>query len=108
MSMVSSFSEGARPPPGGIRGGRVDVAQWYGLFAPAGTPVTVIGELNRLLNEVLRYAEVMERFRSHGAQVEPGTPDALSAKVRDELARWSNVVKQAKLAPHESRLAAWD
>jgi 2-methylaconitate cis-trans-isomerase PrpF/tripartite-type tricarboxylate transporter receptor subunit TctC len=86
----------------------VDVTQWYGLFAPAGTPVPVIGELNRLLNEVLRHTEVMERFRSHGAQVEPGTPDALAAKVRDELARWSSVVKQAQLAPQESRLAALD
>jgi tripartite-type tricarboxylate transporter receptor subunit TctC len=83
----------------------VDVAQWYGLFAPAGTPAAIISELNRLLNDVLRDPEVVERFRSNGAQVEPGTSDALSAKVRDELARWAKVVKQAGLAPQESRLA---
>ncbi|MCQ9191665.1 tripartite tricarboxylate transporter substrate-binding protein, partial [Escherichia coli] len=52
----------------------VDVAQWYGLFAPAGTPTAVIETLNRLLNTVLADPEVMERFHSHGAQVEPGTP----------------------------------
>jgi tripartite-type tricarboxylate transporter receptor subunit TctC len=86
----------------------VDVTQWYGLFAPAGTTVSVIGELNRLLNEVLGDPEVMERFRSHGAQVEPGAPDALAVKVRDELARWSQVVKQARLAPQESRPATLD
>ena len=90
----------------GVKG--VDVAQWYGLFAPAGTPAKVIGELNRLLNEVLRDSEVIERFQSHGSQVEPGTPDALSTKVRDELARWSKVVKQASLTPQESRLASLD
>ncbi|MDB5859555.1 MAG: methylitaconate delta2-delta3-isomerase [Ramlibacter sp.] len=86
----------------------VDVAQWYGLFAPAGTPGEVIDKLNRLLNEVLADPDVIERFQSHGAQVEPGTPDALSTKVKAELARWSNVVKQARLAPSESRLATLD
>jgi tripartite-type tricarboxylate transporter receptor subunit TctC len=86
----------------------VDVAQWYGLFAPAGTPEEVIAKLNRLLNEVLTDPAVVERFQSHGAQVEPGTPDALSTKVKAELARWSRVVKQARLAPHESRLATLD
>lgn len=86
----------------------VDVSQWYGLFAPDGTPAAVIDQLNRLLNEVLRDPEVIERFRSHGAQVEPGTPDALSAKVRRELARWSEVVKQAGLAPQETRVATLD
>ena len=60
------------------------------------------------MNEVLADPEVIERFLSHGAQVEPGTPDALSTKVKDELARWSRVVKQAGLTPHESRLAAVD
>jgi 2-methylaconitate cis-trans-isomerase PrpF/tripartite-type tricarboxylate transporter receptor subunit TctC len=86
----------------------VDVAQWYGLFAPAGTPEGIIARLNRLLNEVLNDPEVVQRFQSHGAQVEPGTPDALSTQVKAELARWSKVVKQAGLAPQESRLTTLD
>jgi tripartite-type tricarboxylate transporter receptor subunit TctC len=86
----------------------VDVAQWYGLFAPAGTPAAVIDRLNLLLNQVLRDPEVIERFQSHGARVEPGTPDALSSKVRAALARWSQVVKKAGLAPQESRVATLD
>lgn len=86
----------------------VDVAQWYGLFAPAGTPAAVIDRLNLLLNQVLGDPEVIERFQSHGAQVEPGTPDALSSKVRAELARWSEVVRQAGLAPQDSRIATLD
>jgi tripartite-type tricarboxylate transporter receptor subunit TctC len=86
----------------------VDVAQWYGLFAPAGTPQVVVDKLNRVLNEVLADPQVIERFRSHGAQVEPGPPDVLSLKVKSELARWSEVVQQARLEPHESRLATLD
>lgn len=86
----------------------VDVAQWYGLFAPAGTSEEVVRKLNRLLNEVLADHEVIERFQSHGAQVEPGTPDALLNKVKTDVARWSKVVKQAGLAPSDSRLVALD
>ncbi|MBK6007165.1 4-oxalomesaconate tautomerase [Ramlibacter ginsenosidimutans] len=86
----------------------VDVAQWYGLFAPAGTSEEVVCKLNRLLNEVLADPEVVERFQSHGAQVEPGTPDALLSRVETEVARWSKVVKQAGLAPSEPRLVTSD
>jgi hypothetical protein len=51
---------------------------------------------------------VIERFQSHGEQVEPGAPQTLSSKVAAELARWSKVVNEARLAPHEFRLAASD
>jgi len=80
----------------------VDVAQWYGLFAPAGTPEAIVDKLNWLLNQVLSDPDVMERFHSHGAQVEPGTPAALAAKVEAELRRWSKVVAEGRLAPQES------
>jgi tripartite-type tricarboxylate transporter receptor subunit TctC len=86
----------------------VDVAQWYGLFAPAGTLATIVGTLNGFLNKVLGDPEVMERFRSNGAQVEPGSPAALASKVTTELARWSKVVSGRGLAPHENRLATLD
>jgi len=90
----------------GVEG--VDVAQWYGLFAPARTPAAIIGKLNRLLNEVLNDPEVIDRFQSHGAQVEPGTPQALAVKVSSELARWSMVVTRGHLVPHDSPLTTTD
>lgn len=79
----------------------VDVAQWYGLFAPRGTPADIVGKLNGLLNKVLNDPEVMERFQSHGAQVDPDAPDALSSKVKAELVRWSRIVTEGGLAPRE-------
>jgi hypothetical protein len=51
---------------------------------------------------------VSSAFPRHVAQVEPGTAARLSAKVASELARWSMVVKDAGLAPNESRLATVD
>jgi 2-methylaconitate cis-trans-isomerase PrpF/tripartite-type tricarboxylate transporter receptor subunit TctC len=87
----------------GVEG--VDVSQWYGLFAPASTPDWIVDRLNLALNQVLGDPEVVERFQHHGAQVEPGSPGALATKVKAELARWTDVVAQGKLEPHEARAA---
>lgn len=84
----------------------VDVTQWYGLFAPSGTPSAVIDQLNRALNTVLADPAAIDRFESNGAHVESGTPAALEAQVRSELARWRQVVALSGLAPQEQRLAA--
>jgi tripartite-type tricarboxylate transporter receptor subunit TctC len=83
----------------------VDVTQWYGLFAPAGTPPAVIERLNRALNTVLADPAVIDHFESNGANVESGTPAALRAQVGSELARWQQVVALSGLAPQEQRLA---
>lgn len=86
----------------------VDVGQWYGLFAPAGTPAAAIDRLNQTLNEVLVDPEVVERFESHGARTEPGGADALAQRLQKDLNRWRQVVAQAKIAPKESRQLALD
>ncbi|MDM0108547.1 4-oxalomesaconate tautomerase [Variovorax sp. J22R24] len=86
----------------------VDVAQWYGLFAPAGTPGPAIDRLNRALNEVLTDPEVVERFESQGAKVETGPPAALRRRVHDDLNRWRGVVAEVALAPQDSPVPVLD
>jgi tripartite-type tricarboxylate transporter receptor subunit TctC len=86
----------------------VDVAQWYGLFAPAGTPAAIIDRLNRALNEVLANPEVVEHFESHGARSEPGGAEALAQRLRNDLDRWRGVVAQAGIAPKDSRQLAME
>ncbi len=86
----------------------VDVGQWYGLFAPVGTPAAAIDRLNQALNKVLVDPEVVERFESHGARAEPGGADALAQRLHADLSRWRRVVAEAKIAPKESRQLALD
>ena len=88
----------------GVEG--VDVTQWYGLFAPARTPASVIAQINRALNDVLSDPQVIERFERQGARVEPGSPSALRTRVREDLARWQGVVAKGGLAPQDLRLLA--
>ncbi|EHR71647.1 hypothetical protein BurJ1DRAFT_2824 [Burkholderiales bacterium JOSHI_001] len=75
----------------------VDVQQWYGLFAPAKTPLAVVEKLNKALNQVLNDKDTIKRIEDHGADVETSTPEQLGALVKSELVKWKNVVQRAKL-----------
>jgi len=74
---------------------QVSVSLWYGLLAPAGTPPAVVGRLNRAVGAILAAPDVVERLQAQGAEPMPGTPEAFAAFMRDEMAKWAPVVKQA-------------
>lgn len=90
----------------GVHG--VEVTQWYGLFAPAGTPTFVIDRLNQALNEALSDPQVIECFERQGAKVQAGPAAALHQRVLDDLARWTEVVAAGKLARPEASTLALD
>jgi tripartite-type tricarboxylate transporter receptor subunit TctC len=67
----------------------------YGIFAPRGTPRSIIGRLNKEIVRVLASAEVKQRFAGLGMETIGGSPEQLAAKVRDEMARMVKVIKAA-------------
>jgi tripartite-type tricarboxylate transporter receptor subunit TctC len=74
---------------------KVAVSLWYGLLAPAGTPRPVIDRLNRETVKALDSADVREKLLAQGAEPMPGPPEAFGAFMREEMAKWAPVVKQA-------------
>ena len=74
---------------------KVAVSLWYGLLAPAGTPLPIIQKLNREVGKALDAPDVRERLQAQGAEPMPGTPEAFASFMREEMARWAPVVKQA-------------
>ena len=74
---------------------KVAVSLWYGLLAPAGTPRPDIDRLNRETVKALDSADVREKLLAQGAEPMPGTPEAFGAFMREEMAKWAPVVKQA-------------
>jgi 2-methylaconitate cis-trans-isomerase PrpF/tripartite-type tricarboxylate transporter receptor subunit TctC len=74
----------------------VDVTQWYALFAPAGTPPSVVNRLNASLRKVLTDPEVIERIVQDGAEVQASTPAELRDLVKAELQKWKSVVRAAR------------
>lgn len=74
-----------------------DVQTWYGIHAPAGTPAAVVDRLNQALVAVLSNAKVREALVGQGYEVATSTPEAFSRMVRDDVAKWRKVVKEAKV-----------
>jgi tripartite-type tricarboxylate transporter receptor subunit TctC len=71
-----------------------DVTTWYGVFAPRGTPPSVIAKLNTTLNEILSDAAARQRLDSAGVVVQGSTPEAFGTFMAAEFNRW-NAVREA-------------
>jgi len=68
---------------------------WFGLFAPAKTPRTIVVKLNQTVGDILRQPEVKEAILRQGAEVAPSTPEELGTFVKSELARWTPIIRSA-------------
>jgi tripartite-type tricarboxylate transporter receptor subunit TctC len=72
------------------------ISSWYGVFAPAGTPAFIVRKINSDLNRTLDLPDAKERMQELGAdELRTNTPEAFSAMVKQEIARYSKVIKAA-------------
>jgi len=70
------------------------VESWYGLYAPAGTPVDVINKLNAAAKKAAQADEFRKKIEQEGLVVSAGSPEELDQYVRREEARWRKIVKE--------------
>jgi len=89
---VPSLAEAA-----GVRD--IDTDIWYALYAPARTPKAIVAKLNGEMNALLHARDMAETLARQGLQPTGGTPDELARLTRADLARWSAVVREAKIQP---------
>ena len=66
---------------------------WFGLFAPKGTPATIVAELNKSVNEILLNPEVAAKMVQEGADPVGGTAAQYAAFIKAEHDKWKAVVK---------------
>ena len=69
--------------------------QWYGVLAPAKTPAWIVNQLNRDIITVLKLPEVRDRLSSQGFEVVANSPADFGRYIREEIAKWAKVIKQA-------------
>ena len=74
-----------------------DVRSWAGLMAPAGTPRAVIDRVNAETLKALQIPAVKARLEEMGGEARGSTPEEMKALVTSELARWTQVVADAKI-----------
>jgi tripartite-type tricarboxylate transporter receptor subunit TctC len=65
---------------------------WQAIVAPTGTPAAIIARLNREANAILNDPDVRAAFTKQGVEPEPGTAEALGARIRDDVKKWREVI----------------
>jgi tripartite-type tricarboxylate transporter receptor subunit TctC len=68
---------------------------WQAIVAPAATSAAIVTRLNREVTAVLNDPEVRAAFAKHGVEPEPGSPEALGARIRDDVQKWRDVITGA-------------
>jgi tripartite-type tricarboxylate transporter receptor subunit TctC len=69
---------------------------WQGIAAPAGTPQPIIARLNREMIAVLNMPEVKRALLDQGFEAEPGPPEMMLTRLKDDIAKWRAVVAKSK------------
>lgn len=75
-------------------GYKLEVSQWYALFARAGTPQPIIDQLNAAAKIVLEKPDVREAIIKQGAEPEYATPQQLNTFFRAEIKRFGDIIRQ--------------
>jgi tripartite-type tricarboxylate transporter receptor subunit TctC len=78
----------------------IHVFVWYGLWAPRGTPNSVIGKLNSAATDAMADPLVRARLADLGLQfpsIEEQTPAALGALQKAEIEKWWPIIKAANI-----------
>jgi len=72
------------------------MSTWFGLAMPHGTPQPIVERVNAEVMKVLRAPDVVEKLHAMGIDpAQSNTPDAFAAFMKEDVARWKKVVKEA-------------
>ena len=74
-----------------------DYSSWIALFAPKGTPNDIVQRLRDDIDKILARPDIRERFTKSGLELWNRSPEQLTGAVREDFARWREVVKVAKI-----------
>ena len=76
-----------------------ETSQWYGIMAPAGTPVPIVARLAEEAQKALRSSAVTERFAGDSAIGVGSSPESFGEFIKAEQARWKPVIARAGIKP---------
>jgi tripartite-type tricarboxylate transporter receptor subunit TctC len=74
-----------------------ETSQWYGMLAPAGTPVELVRRLQEECLKALKSSAVTERFANDNAVGGGGPPAEFAAYIAAEQKIWKDIVKRASI-----------
>jgi tripartite-type tricarboxylate transporter receptor subunit TctC len=73
-----------------------DVSSWQAIYAPKGTPRTIVQRLSQEIARALKQPDVQDKLgRVMGMEIVAGGPDELAALMAREIPRWAALVKKS-------------
>jgi len=74
-----------------------DVANWYGVMAPAGTPREIVRKLNTDINKAMQVPEVRARLEAVGTQLNEQSAASFEAYMKAEVVKYARLIKDANI-----------
>lgn len=72
---------------------------WFGLIAPAGTPVQVVQKINAEIVRILGVPEVRERFVAEGTRPIGNTPEQFAELLVKDQEKWTRIFRETGIKP---------
>ena len=78
-----------------------EVVSWNGISVPAATPKAVVQVLTRAINEVLPSPDIQEKVSKLGMEMRGSTPEAMTERMKSDIAKWAAVIEKAGIPKHD-------
>ena len=79
----------------GLKG--FDVTNWFGIYAPKGTPADAIARVSTAFNQALQEADTQKRLATLGATPTGSTPEQMARVVAADTAKWAKLIRDRKI-----------
>lgn len=75
-----------------------ELSGWFGIFAPARTPVEIVARLNDEINRLMKDPSFVEIIKNAGGEISGGSAAQLDAKLKKDTERLTELVKLSGMA----------
>jgi tripartite-type tricarboxylate transporter receptor subunit TctC len=75
------------------------VTPWFGIVVPRGTPEPVVERIGKALDAALANPDVRQKLDLAGCPPKPASRAEFAGIIKDDIARWAKVVKDAGIPP---------
>jgi tripartite-type tricarboxylate transporter receptor subunit TctC len=86
---IPTFAESGYP--------KFQMAQWYGLLAPKGTPADIVQKLNGEANAAMTSTDVADKLRAAGTEPVGSSAEQFRAFLAAEIAQWATVAREGNI-----------
>ncbi len=80
----------------GLKG--FDIATWFGLMVPAGTPQPIIDKIHAETVRILADPAIKKRLLAMGAEPVGNSPEEMGQRIKSEVAKFGELIDKAKIS----------